>query len=371
LTKFLRGILMANPLIDLYRKLPEDKRKLINDYLSVLKKMVRYGTELRFKVYEDLEEKKFVYITSDEPDTGFIEYFFPGATVTRTKTLYLWSLPKFVHRYDRVILDMHSRLARFFTGGVISFAWIRQRLNLTTMADELLGRKWILRERKKAEKFQAVFSTDPADLDFFYEKLYVPYIRKRFQDALFIKKVFFQKSLGNTSELCLLRKGDEIVAGCLFDHIGDRYILLTLGVTDETCVKEGATSALYYYGIKRALEKKAHYFDFGLSRPFIFDGVFNYKRRWGGAIERDTEINRVMYLKNITRDGLITLDNTTFRVLVSADNEALRALSADAGLEAKTVDKSCPLIICNPFSFFEVFCEISEIFGGVCLCSLV
>jgi hypothetical protein len=201
--------------------------------------------------------------------------------------------------------------------------------------------------------------------------LYVPYIRKRFQDAKLLKKVFFVKSLGKTTELCLLKKDDRIVAGCLFDHVGDRYILLILGVIDETSVKEGAISALYYYGIRRGLEKKAHYFDFGLSRPFIFDGVFTYKRRWGGAIERDPETNRVMYLKNITRDGLITLDNTTFKVLLSADNDALRALSADAGLEAKPMDTRLPLIICNPFSLFEIFCEIWEIVGGVCLCSLV
>ena len=201
--------------------------------------------------------------------------------------------------------------------------------------------------------------------------MYVPYIRKRFQDARLLKKVFFVKSLGKTTELCLLKKDDRIVAGCLFDHVGDRYILLILGVTDESSVKEGAISALYYYGIRRGLEKKAHYFDFGLSRPFIFDGVFNYKRRWGGEIERDPETNRVMYLKNIARDGLITLDKTTFKVLVPADNDALRTLSAEAGIETRPADTPLPLIIFNPIYLFEIFCEITDIFGGFCLCSLV
>ena len=149
---------MANPLVKLYKNLPEDKKKLINDYLSVLKKMVRYGTELRFKVYEDLEEKKFVYITSDEPDTGFIEYFFPGATVTRTKTLYFWSLPKYVHRYQRVILDMHGRLARFFSGGIISFGWIRQRLDLRTKAEELLRQKMDTAGKEKSREVSRQYS---------------------------------------------------------------------------------------------------------------------------------------------------------------------------------------------------------------------
>jgi hypothetical protein len=358
---------MGNPLVTIYKKLPESKKKVISDYFTVLKKIVRYGLELRFKVYEDLEEKKVVYITPDEPDTGFLEYFFPGVTVTRVNTIYAWSLPAFVRRQDKVIIDMNHCLARFFSGGITTFPWIRQRLDITTGADELLNRKWILRERKKAEQFQPVFSTDPADLDLFYEKMYVAYIMKRFKDPGIIKKAIFQKSLGKTSELCLLKKDGQPVAGCLFDHVGDAYILLTLGVTDEAYVKEGATAALYYYGIRRAHGLGAKYIDFGLSRPFISDGVLQYKGRWGGRIGRNHDTSQVTYLKNIRNDGLIVLDEDKLKVLVSADNAACRELAADAGMEVKIVDNPLQLKISNLFNCvgtFDVF-SIIWLFGEI------
>jgi hypothetical protein len=352
---------MGNPLAAIYKRLPEGQRKLVNTYLAFPKQIVRYGLELRFKVYEDLDEKKFVYITSDEPDTGFIEYFFPGSTVTRVNTIYAWNLKRFSRRYDKVIIDMHSHLAPFFTDGHISARWIRQGIDLTTQAEELFKIKWILREKKKAEKFQPLFSADPADLDFFYDKMYVAYLQKRFDDAIIVKKVFFQNYLGECGELLFLKKDDQIVAGALFDHVGNSYILLTLGVTDEKYVKEGATTALYYYGIKRAQEKGATYFDYGLSRPFVSDGVLKYKSRWGGRIERNHESSHLMYLKNIVKEGLIILEDEKFKVLVPADNEGYMALAAEAGLEIKKVEPTLPVKFSSLFSLFGIFWVIREL----------
>ena len=339
---------MGNPVVNVYKKLPEEKKKLINDLFSIPKKMVRYGNELRFKVYED-EGKDFVYITSDKPDTGFIECFYPGATVTRVSTVYFWSLRKFVDRHKKVMIYMHPHLARFCTDGLISVPWVRQVLDLASPVDELLNKRSRRKEIEKVIKFQPVFSTDPADLDFFYEKLYLPYMKKWQNDAIILKKVFFQNDLKTTGELCFLKKDDQIVAGQFCNCVRNSYVLVTLGVTDEAYVREGATAALYYYGIRRAQEKGVKYVDLGLSRPFIDDGVLNYKRKWGGEIQRDPENSHVMYLKNITKDGLIVLENNKLKVLVSMENEACKKLSIGAGMEVMIHR------ICNTFLFALFF----------------
>jgi hypothetical protein len=328
---------MGNPVISVYKKLPEERKKLINDYLAVLKKMARSGTEVRFKVYEDLEEKKFVYLTTDEPDTVFIESFFPGATVTRVNTIYLWSLRKFAREHDRVIIDMHPRLAHFFTDGIITVRWVRQAFDLSTPVEELFKHRERRRERKKALTFEPVFSKKPEDMDFFYDRMYLPFIQKRHSDAIIMKKVFLQKDLETTGELCLLKKDGQIVAGGFGNHVGNSYYMLVLGMIDEKYVEEGAVAAIFYYGIHRALEKKAAYFDFGLTRPFIDDGVCIYKRKWGGQIQRDPETSHVVYLKNIRKDGLVILDHDKLKVLVSAENTACMQLCSDIGLEAKII----------------------------------
>jgi hypothetical protein len=337
LPSFSRSLKMGNPIVKIYKALSDEKKQLIHHYLSPLKKIARCCTELRFRVYEDTGGKNFYYLTSDIPDTGFIECFYPGATVIRVGTIYAWSLRKFAYGHDKVIIDMHSRLARFFTDDIIAPRWVRQTLDLATPVDELFNKRSRRKEIEKVKKFRPVFSTDPADLDFFYDQMYIPYIRKWQDDAVIIKKVVVQKDLAKIGELCFLKLDDKVVAGQFCNHIGDTYILMTFGLTDEVYVREGATAALFYYGILRAQEKGARYVDLGLSRPFISDGVLNYKRKWGGRIQRDHVFNHVMYLKNITKDGLIILDDDTLKILVSEENAACRKLASGAGMEIRTV----------------------------------
>jgi hypothetical protein len=114
-------------------------------------------------------------------------------------------------------------------------------------------------------------------------------------------------------------------------------ILVVLGLTEERYLDEGAVAAMFYYGLHRALEKKARYFDFGLSRPFISDGVCIYKRKWGGRIQRNPEIHRVMYLKNIWKDGLVILEGEKLKVLMTPGNTVGMQYCTDEGLEAKVV----------------------------------
>lgn len=328
---------MSNPIVSIYKRLPEKTRKQISDRLSFLKKIARYGLELRFKVYEDLEEKRFVYVTSAGVDTNFIDGIYPGATVTRVNTIYVWNLRKFVRKHDHVMIDMHGFFARFFTDGIISVCCVRQILDLTRPFEELFCNKDMKRERKKAEQFQTCFSKDPKDLDYFYETMYLPFVQRRHDDAIILKKVFLQQYLEKNGELCLLKKDGQVVGGQFCNQAGETYFMLVLGLIDDCYLKEGASAALYYYCIQRALEKKARYIDFGLAQPFIFDGVVAYKKKWGGRIHQDYESSRVLYLKNITKNGLIILEENKLKVLVSADNTVCRELAADAGMEVKVI----------------------------------
>jgi hypothetical protein len=326
---------MGNPLFAIYKKLPERQKNLFGSFLSVPLKIFGYANELRFKVYEDLEEKRLVYITSDKPDTALIEFFYPGMTITRVGTVYAWSLRSFVGRHDTVMIDTHSSLARFFTDGIISFRWIRQVLDLSIPHEELFKNKERRRKIRKVGNFEPVFSTDPSDLDYFYDRIYLEYIQKRHSDPTILKKVLLEKDLGTSGELCFLKSDGKIVAGGFSTLINGTYCLMTMGLTDDAPAKDDTVAALYYYGILRARERGAAFVDFGLSRPFIHDGVVKYKRKWSGRIERYTEVDRVMYLKNITRDGLIILDAEKLKVLAAPESAETRELAEEAGLEVK------------------------------------
>jgi hypothetical protein len=181
--------------------------------------------------------------------------------------------------------------------------------------------------------------------------MYLPYMKKWQNDAIILKKVFLKNDLQITGELCFLKKDDQVVAGQFCSYAGDTYSLLTLGLTDDFYVKEGATAALYYYGIRRAQEKGARFVDLGLARPFIADGVLNYKRKWGGQIRQDPDNRHVMYLKNISRDGLFVLEDNKLKVLAAEDNDVCRKLSSGAGMDVKTHHLCETLLFALLFTF--------------------
>ena len=329
---------MISTIIRLYKDLPDERKQKISYYVFPLKFIVKSLLDLRFDVYEISGEKKIVYITSDEPDPGFIDCFYPGASMTSIGKTSAWSLRKIARQHTMVIIDMPRYLGRFFTDGILTDSWVKMVCDLSTPVEDLLKTR-IGKEIKKAQKFQYEFTTEQADLQFFYEKMYLPYIKRRYANPMIEKFISMQNDLKNKGELCFIKKGDERIAGALFNQTGDTYYLLNLGLMNDRYLKEGAITAMYYYGMQRASERKVRFIDLGLTRPFLSDGVFSYKRKWGARVVRDQRSNRILYLKNLVKNQQIVLDGAKLKVLVLAGEDTLAsAQAADIGLETKVIE---------------------------------
>jgi hypothetical protein len=299
--------------------------------LAMVKKFIRL---IHFTVYSLSAEKDAIYITSDEPDPGFIEYFYPGTAITPVGSVFAWSLWRYARHYSTAIISMHPILARYFSGGVFTVPWIRQEISLNTPFEELFTDRERKREQKKALAFQYETSKDPADLQVFYDTMYLPFLRTRHQHPTILEFDYLLNNyLKNNGEILLIKKDGQVIAGGLCNLAGETYFLGTLGLKDESSVSEGAIAALYYYGIQLAYERGAKFVDLGLSRPFLSDGVVIYKRKWGGSIRRDDKNNHVLYLKNIIKNGLIVLEQDKLRAVVAGDEVFFSRTYPDEGIE--------------------------------------
>ena len=303
----------------------------IRSPLAVLGKFLRL---VYFSVYEISPAGGAVYITSGEPDPGFISYFHPGAAITPVKKIFVWSLRNFIRKNHTVIIDLHPSLTRFFPDGVFTVPWIRQRLLLDVPFEELFVDRERKRERKKALGFEFALTRDPADLQHFYESMYLPFLRKRHEHPTILELDFLRTHfLEKDGDLLFIKKDDRIIAGGLCNLEGDTYSLATLGMLDEANAIDGVNAALYYYGIMMAYKRGATFVDFGISRPFLSDGVVMYKRKWGGTIHRDGKNNQVVYLKNLVRNGLIVLEDGSLRAVVRGDEVFYTRSYPDEGIE--------------------------------------
>jgi hypothetical protein len=140
-------------------------------------------------------------------------------------------------------------------------------------------------------------SKDVADFDHFYHRMHVPHIRRRYGELSQIDpyedmKGFFEKGL-----LLFVTKDDKPIAGAL-SLIDDRSIVFRrTGVLDgdETVVKGGAQTALYYFQLKYAADNGFRAVDTMKSAPYLNDGVFRHKAEWGACTLPDDEATKWVF----------------------------------------------------------------------------
>lgn len=335
---------MITWLAQAYRDLSYERKQWIIRFFSPAKFVLTAVSDLFFHVYEVSGEENAVFITSLEPDISFVRYFYPDATLRKTRTIFAWSLPGEIRRNERAIIALNRNLMRFFPSGIFTVPFVRQVVSLDKPPETL---KQFRKHKKTIQSYTAEISHDSERLRFFYEQMYLPYIRERHKDALIEDISKMQYLLRKNGELILIRHQQELVGGLFCKRMGGTYYALSLGLIDDRWLSEDAVPALFYHSMIRARELNARFVDFGESRPFLSDGVMEYKRRWGGRVIRNERDNYFYLLKNVARDGLIFIEDEGLAALVSPESARSFLSHPDPGIQLRIMgsgEEDTPII---------------------------
>jgi hypothetical protein len=129
-----------------------------------------------------------------------------------------------------------------------------------------------------------IYSTATEDFDFFYHRMYLPYIRSRHggRGAVLHSYATLTKVFQRGGLIFVQRDGSPVCGMmCVID--GDLCRAGQMGVLDGDfgLVKQGVNVALWWYMLDWARAQGVKRYDFGASRPSTANGVFNFKRQWG------------------------------------------------------------------------------------------
>jgi hypothetical protein len=143
-------------------------------------------------------------------------------------------------------------------------------------------------------------STAPEDFDFFYRRMFVPHIQRKFGslasiDAYEEMKRFFQQGM-----LLFVTKDGRDAAGALCVVKDDVLEFRRTGVLDgdDSHISGGGQTALYYFQLRFANGQGLRAVDTMLSASFLNDGVYLHKREWGATVLPDDEARAWVYLFN-------------------------------------------------------------------------
>jgi hypothetical protein len=143
-------------------------------------------------------------------------------------------------------------------------------------------------------------SNDLQEFDYFYHRMFLPHIQKRFGELSAIDSYEDMKTFFLKGQLLFVTKGSEVVAGALSLVEDGTLVFRRTGVLDgdDTHIEAGAQLALYYFQLKYANEHNLRAVDTMMSGPFLNDGVYINKREWGAAVLPDHNSRTWVYFFN-------------------------------------------------------------------------
>jgi len=213
---------------------------------------------------------------------------------------YLWHVPGLIKNQteagDLVVSELNKILQWSFDELTTFFevpGFIKQVLddidqpldNILTSMNQSMRRKI---RKLEGQGFTYEFTHNKEDFDFFYYRMYLPYITLRHKGQGMVLDDY-ESTLKDFLQggMILIRDGEDPVCGMLCHMEDDICRALQMGVLDANfeLVKRGINVALWWYMLLWARDQGAKKFDFGSSRAQISDGVFNFKRQWGTRVK--------------------------------------------------------------------------------------
>ena len=172
-------------------------------------------------------------------------------------------------------------------------AWIRQARRIDGDWDSIVAgfhrnvRGTQLRKiRQRGLTYRT--TSDPAQVDSFYDRFYRPYLAQRFGAAASIAPRAMVRAAARSGTLLQVLREDSIVAAAVLRGRAATLQMSFVGFpTADLRRLEGASAAMYFYTLAFAHENEYRSVDFVGSRPVLSDGVLRTKRGWGAAVYDD------------------------------------------------------------------------------------
>ncbi len=167
--------------------------------------------------------------------------------------------------------------------------WVVGHLAVSDVARLAKGSKSIKEDLRKIRKYDLDYeiSRDKSRFDEFYHEMYVPYISSAHGDRAVPMSYDVMMDRMGASELLLIKRESEYIAGEILVYDGESVRAWSLGVRngDNSYIKMGVVGAMYCFRNEYLLDKGYNAVNIGASRAFLDDGVLQYKKKWGLSLD--------------------------------------------------------------------------------------
>jgi hypothetical protein len=224
--------------------------------------------------------------------------------------IFVWEMKSKINlnipKADLIFIGIDGFFSRFLSrqGFIIIPEWALFTLDLSRPFPEiwkLSKNKSLMNDLRKIRKYKYSYemSRDPAEFGYFYRQMHLPYIAKRFGELTLPTGFRYMKRLFEKGQLLLVKRENEYISGNIIWTCNESAFFSHTAIREGKFeyLKKGVTGASYYFVILWAKGQGYKQLDFGHCRPFLNDGVFCYKKKWGMEVKRSKRLRGVIGLK--------------------------------------------------------------------------
>ena len=328
-----------------HRNIPPRIQKLYMPFVSKWSYRLQKSVNLIYPpvfIFEGLEKNSqsplaFAYAGFDTRDTDYWAQAVLSADY-RKHVLgrhFFWNLRAFLKKGSfncAFIFQEHNRLTlRYLSSGPgfrVPF-WISMEMDISLPFKELLGHQRLdMQRRIRKNGLSHVITRDVKCFDDFYYNMFLPYIQGRHEHMAFLGSYEELLKVFSKGGLVLIKKGDQVLAGGLYELDGSLARLRKFGVRDGKWeyVRYGVLGAAYYFFTAEMKERGYTKTNLGGTRPLLSDGITRYKMSLNTRLDRVEKYSCLWltFLKDSTplRSFLI---NNPF-IFFDKRNDAYRAI---------------------------------------------
>ena len=241
--------------------------------------------EIAYLGYDYVNARFWVSLFFENPLYGAPEYV-PEKNLIRKLNNY--------HPQCSLLLSENSLPEKIIANSGETFIiprFINTQMDVSAPLDEMLknsrsgfGRiaRWV-----KSQKLDYEIETSEEAQHVFYDRMYLPFVAKRHQDKSLI--VTFENifSPAVKSEIIMVKKNGERIAGLVMHYWENRPTLGFFGVKEGVMneILKWNTSAMYYFAVIEAKKKDINMLHLGGSPAFMLNGINAQKARLGAKID--------------------------------------------------------------------------------------
>jgi hypothetical protein len=219
---------------------------------------------------------------------------------------------------DMAVCELSRSTFSYFSdiGGNVLPVWAAIRINIDRPAEEIFNKnrsvtnfKDIIRRIRKYDLTYEIL-TDKESFDYFNDRFYKPFMKKRHGDEAFIEDLNIMWDMHENPKLIAIKENGKIIGMSFFRISGHILYLMRIGLLDgeEEYIRHGVIGSSYYFGILEGLKAGCTHIDLGGTRPFLTDRLTKYKLGLGAEFVQNLSPLKEYIWLGINRNSVAARD---------------------------------------------------------------